>query len=58
MCVPQILAVRGDSASNNDTMVDAMELELPEFGGAECRVRCLDHIINLVAHNPSTRVYS
>ena len=37
-------------------MVDVMEIELPEFGGSKCRVRCLDHIINLVA-KALTRIF-
>jgi hypothetical protein len=38
-----------DNASNNDTMVDELELDLASFDGDACRVRCFNHIVNLVA---------
>jgi hypothetical protein len=34
-----------DNASNNDTMIAALDLD--GFRGAECRVRCFPHILNL-----------
>lgn len=43
------MAVTCDNASNNDTMVDQLHILVDEFPGAENRVRCFDHVINLTA---------
>ncbi|CDO72042.1 hypothetical protein BN946_scf184943.g77 [Trametes cinnabarina] len=45
----KMLAVTCDNASNNDTMIDALELDVPSFGGRKMRTRCFDHIAHLVA---------
>ncbi|TFK81275.1 hypothetical protein K466DRAFT_448761, partial [Polyporus arcularius HHB13444] len=45
----QILAVTCDNASNNDTMIDNMEFDLTDFEGMSYRLRCFDHVVNLVA---------
>ncbi len=42
---PKILAIVCDNASNNDTMIEAIDLE--GFRGPQSRVRCFPHIINL-----------
>lgn len=45
----RVLTVTSDNASNNDTMVRELELLLPHFRGQECQVRCIAHVLNLVA---------
>jgi len=45
----QLLAIIGDNASNNNTMVDSLQRILPVFSGCELRVRCFAYITNLVA---------
>lgn len=45
----QLLAITADNASPNDVMVDRLEDLIPSFGGAANRVRCFDHVTNLVA---------
>jgi hypothetical protein len=44
-----VLSITCDNASPNNTMVDALEVALPGFGGETNRTCCFDHIINLVA---------
>jgi hypothetical protein len=44
----QILCVSCDNASNNETMVDELEVLLPEYSPSN-RVRCFTHVLNLVA---------
>ena len=46
---PQVLAIAADNASANDVMIDELSKSLPIFPGEEHRVRCFNHIINLVA---------
>lgn len=41
----KILSITCDNASNNDTMIQAINLE--GFRGVESRVRCFPHILNL-----------
>ncbi|KAH8930261.1 hypothetical protein BT69DRAFT_1210542, partial [Atractiella rhizophila] len=38
-----------NSASNNDTMVSELKLLLSSFKGQEYQIRCLNHVLNLVA---------
>ncbi|KZS86490.1 hypothetical protein SISNIDRAFT_420832, partial [Sistotremastrum niveocremeum HHB9708] len=45
----QWLGAVGDNASNNDTMTDHLPEILPSHGGQTTRIRCILHIINLVA---------
>ncbi len=45
----QILAITADNAQPNDTMVEILGQDLPEFGGAQDRGRCFDHVVNLCA---------
>ncbi|KAJ8474625.1 hypothetical protein ONZ51_g7088 [Trametes cubensis] len=45
----KILGVTCDNALNNDTMVNALEVEVPSFRGQNARTRCFDHVVNLVA---------
>ena len=45
----QLLALTADNASPNNVMVDRLEDLIPSFGGAANRVRCFDHVTNLVA---------
>jgi len=44
-----MLSVTCDNASNNDTMVDELEILLESFPGAANRTRCFTHVLNLVA---------
>ena len=44
----QVLAITCDNASNNDTMIDNMEFDLEDFEGMTFRVRCFNHVVNLV----------
>ncbi|KAH9903889.1 uncharacterized protein BXZ73DRAFT_29533, partial [Epithele typhae] len=46
-----ILAVTGDSAAANDTMVDELYKRLDNFGGQCNRARCFDHVVNLCAQS-------
>ena len=39
----EILSIVCDNASNNDTMIEAIDLE--GFRGAESRTRCFPHIV-------------
>lgn len=41
----EILSITCDNASNNDAMIEAINLE--GFRGAESRIRCFPHILNL-----------
>ena len=38
-----------DNASNMDTFVDELAEQIPTFPGQEHQLRCLAHIINLIA---------
>jgi hypothetical protein len=38
-----------DNASNNDTLIERLEFIVPYFKGRESRVRCFNHVVNLVA---------
>ena len=45
----QILGQACDNASNNDTMLSALEALNPEsMSGVHTRIRCICHILNLV----------
>ncbi|KAI0355814.1 hypothetical protein OH77DRAFT_1378786, partial [Trametes cingulata] len=44
-----MLGVTCDNATNNDTMVNALEIDIPSFGGQRARTRCFAHVVNLVA---------
>jgi hypothetical protein len=44
----KILAFTADNASNNDTLVEELSVLLPKFKGAQARVRCFAHILNLI----------
>jgi hypothetical protein len=44
----QVLALVCDNASNNDTMVEELQVLVPSFRGQTTRVRCFAHILNLV----------
>lgn len=39
-----------DNAPNNGTLVNHLALLVPTFRGAESRVRCFPHIINVMAN--------
>ncbi|KAF8572661.1 hypothetical protein K439DRAFT_1311445, partial [Ramaria rubella] len=43
----QILRLVANNASNNSTMLDSLEFELPGFQGSLTRVWCIGHILNL-----------
>ncbi|KAF8584356.1 hypothetical protein K439DRAFT_1346283, partial [Ramaria rubella] len=43
----QILRLVADNASNNNTMLDGLEFELPGFQGSLTCVRYIGHILNL-----------
>jgi hypothetical protein len=43
----KIMTFAADNAANNNTLVDEMSVLIPSFGGAEYRVRCFAHILNL-----------
>ncbi|QRW04488.1 AC transposase [Ceratobasidium sp. AG-Ba] len=45
----KVLSICLDNASNNNTLVDSLSDRIPSFRGARNRVRCLAHIINLMA---------
>ncbi|KAJ3002262.1 hypothetical protein NUW54_g5941 [Trametes sanguinea] len=45
----KMLAVTCDNASSNDTMVNALAIDIPSFGGQRTRTRCVDHVVCLVA---------
>ncbi|KAG9083718.1 hypothetical protein FS749_005814 [Ceratobasidium sp. UAMH 11750] len=45
----KVLSVCLDNASNNNTLVDSLSLLIPSFRGSSSRVRCLAHVINLMA---------
>jgi len=44
----QILSITCNNATNNDKMIDELELLLEDFPGAANRARCFTHILNLV----------
>jgi uncharacterized membrane protein len=44
-----------DNASNNDTFVKKLALTLPNFRGPKSRVRCMAHVVNLIA---KVRIYA
>jgi len=53
----QILGQACDNASNNDTMLSALEALNPEsMSGVHTRVRCICHILNLVVKVSSQRI--
>lgn len=43
-----MLGITCDNASNNDTMIAALEVEIPSFRGEQSQCRCFAHIINLI----------
>ncbi|KAF8579801.1 hypothetical protein K439DRAFT_1307737, partial [Ramaria rubella] len=43
----QILGLVADNASNNNTMLNGLEFELPGFQGSLTCVQCTGHILNL-----------
>ncbi|KAI9065337.1 hypothetical protein FKP32DRAFT_1538430, partial [Trametes sanguinea] len=45
----KMLAVTCDNASSNDTMVNALEIDIPSFKGQRTRTRCFDHVVCLTA---------
>ncbi|QRW00786.1 hAT family dimerization protein [Ceratobasidium sp. AG-Ba] len=45
----KVLSICLDNASNNDTLVESLARLIPSFRGPRNRVRCLAHIINLMA---------
>ncbi|QRV99251.1 hAT family dimerization protein [Ceratobasidium sp. AG-Ba] len=45
----KILSICLNNASNNDTLVESLAQIIPFFRGPRSRVRCLAHIINLMA---------
>ena len=45
----KILSVTCDNASSNDAMIDELEQMMEEFAGDPNRIRCILHIVNLVA---------
>jgi hypothetical protein len=45
----QLLGLTADNASPNDVMVNELVDMIPAFGGQANRVRCFDHVVNLVA---------
>jgi hypothetical protein len=47
--VCQILAACLDNASNNLTLVQHLQQRVPHFLGSRSYVRCLAHVINLMA---------
>ncbi|KAJ3504337.1 hypothetical protein NMY22_g17960 [Coprinellus aureogranulatus] len=47
----RILGFTGDNASNNDTLVEELSMLIPSFRGDAARIRCLAHVINLVARD-------
>jgi hypothetical protein len=44
----QVLALVCDNASNNDTMVEELQVLVPSFRGQTTHVQCFAHILNLV----------
>lgn len=56
----QFIALALDNASNNDTMLDELDVVLPEgsVGGSVTRVRCICHIFNLVVKVCMLSVFS
>lgn len=44
----QILAITGDNASNNDTLVSELEFMLNGANSTATRVRCFAHVLNLI----------
>jgi hypothetical protein len=51
LTIPQTGSVTADNATNNDTLMDALEVLLQEHGfrGRARRVRCFAHTLNLTA---------
>jgi hypothetical protein len=46
--IPKVLTFTADNASNNDTLVDELSVQIPSFGGSDSRIRCFAHVLNLV----------
>ncbi|TFY67078.1 hypothetical protein EVJ58_g1873 [Rhodofomes roseus] len=44
----KMLAVTADNATANDVMIDELDELIDDFRGQRARVRCFDHILNLV----------
>ena len=44
----KVMTFTADNALNNNTLVDELSVLIPTFGGAEYRVCCFAHILNLV----------
>jgi hypothetical protein len=47
--VLQVLGLALDNASNNDTLTDHLAATVPSFDGSSSRIRCFNHVVNLVA---------
>ncbi|QRV82979.1 AC transposase [Ceratobasidium sp. AG-Ba] len=45
----KVLSICLDNAYSNNTLIDSLSALIPSFRGAKNRVRCLAHIINLMA---------
>lgn len=59
MLIPvQVLGLVCDNTSNNDTMVDELEMLLPSFGGRRTHVHCFAHILDLVVKASHIVLYS
>jgi len=48
MGVLKVLTFTADNASNNDTLVDELAVQIPSFGGSDYCVHCFAHVLNLV----------
>ena len=48
-CVPQILGITGDNASNNNGMIKYLGNALEEFPGPANQTWCFVHTVNLIA---------
>lgn len=46
--IAQVIGLTADNASSNDTMTDHLVQLMPEWGGQRNRIRCINHVINLV----------
>jgi hypothetical protein len=42
-----LLNITGDNASNNQTLIEAIQCKLPYLSENEIFIGCLDHILNL-----------
>lgn len=49
LTVIQILSITCDNTSVNDVMIEELAKAIPNFLGAETRIHCFLHILNLVA---------